>query len=65
MRILYTNFHSGPGIGGHTVYVQRLAQALAARHEVAIATPASSAPILASLICIIPLNHDEMRARTS
>ena len=42
MNILYTNFHTGPGIGGHTVYVQRLAQALAGRHRIAIATPEGS-----------------------
>lgn len=43
MKILYTNFHAGPGIGGHTVYIQRLAQALAPRHEIVVATPGTSA----------------------
>ncbi|SAI73204.1 glycosyltransferase [Bordetella ansorpii] len=41
MKILYTNFHGGDG-GGHTTYVMTLANALAARHEVTVAAPASS-----------------------
>ena len=43
MKILYTNFHVGAGISGHTVYLLRLAQALASRHRVSIATPPTSA----------------------
>jgi glycosyltransferase involved in cell wall biosynthesis len=43
MKILYTNFHVGAGISGHTVYLLRLAQALASRHQVSIATPSTSA----------------------
>jgi Glycosyltransferase len=43
MKILYTNFHEGPWIGGHTNYVLRLAGALAARgHEVSVAAPPGS-----------------------
>lgn len=41
MKLLYTNFHDGDG-GGHTTYVSLLAGALAARHEVHVAAPASS-----------------------
>src|SRR5690606_33080777 len=43
MNILYTNFHVGAGISGHTVYLLRLAQALASRHQITIATPSTSA----------------------
>src|SRR5690606_17090690 len=44
MKILYTNFHESPGIGGHTSYVTRLARALAARgHEIVVAAPQGSA----------------------
>ncbi|MBO9357269.1 glycosyltransferase [Bordetella petrii] len=43
MNILYTNFHAGPDIGGHTIYVSRLAAGLAGRHQVAVAVPATSA----------------------
>ncbi|GAB3099697.1 glycosyltransferase family 4 protein [Lysobacter terrae] len=41
MKLLYTNFHDGDG-GGHTTYIVALARALAARHEVHVAAPASS-----------------------
>lgn len=41
MKILYTNFHGGDG-GGHTTYVLNLARALAERHTVSVAAPASS-----------------------
>lgn len=41
MRILYTNFHDGDG-GGHTTYIRTLATALAPRHEIHVAAPASS-----------------------
>lgn len=44
MKILYTNFHAGAG-GGHTTYVVALARALAARHEVHVAAPGTSALI--------------------
>src|SRR5690606_33623795 len=43
MKILYTNFHSGPDIGGHTVYVSRLAAGLSGQFRIAVAAPASSA----------------------
>ncbi|AOB33668.1 aminopeptidase [Bordetella sp. H567] len=43
MKILYTNFHCANGVGGHTSYIARLATALAQRHCVHIAAPASSA----------------------
>jgi len=42
MKILYTNFHAGPGLGGHNTYIASLAQALRARHQIAVAVPASS-----------------------
>jgi glycosyltransferase involved in cell wall biosynthesis len=42
LKILYTNFHAGPGIGGHSVYILSLAAALAARHDITIATPEHS-----------------------
>lgn len=41
MKILYTNFHHGSG-GGHFTYINGLARAMAARHEVSIASPAGS-----------------------
>ena len=41
MKLLYTNFHDGDG-GGHTTYIALLAGALAGRHEVHVAAPASS-----------------------
>lgn len=41
MKILYTNFHKRNG-GGHVSYIINLARALAARHEVVIATPDTS-----------------------
>ncbi|OZI64960.1 glycosyltransferase [Bordetella genomosp. 1] len=43
MKILYTNFHAGPDIGGHTTYVSRLAAGLSARHRITIAAPGGSA----------------------
>ncbi|MCD0502851.1 glycosyltransferase family 4 protein [Bordetella petrii] len=43
MNILYTNFHAGPDIGGHTVYVSRLATGLAKRFRIGVAAPATSA----------------------
>jgi glycosyltransferase involved in cell wall biosynthesis len=43
MKILYTNFHTAPGIGGHTAYIACLASHLSARHTVAVAAPESSA----------------------
>lgn len=42
MRILYTNFHQGAGIGGHSIYILSLAQALADKHEITLAVPESS-----------------------
>ncbi len=45
MKILYTNHHDGPGIGGHVVYIGRLAEALSQRHEVFVASPPDSALI--------------------
>ncbi|MGF6768781.1 glycosyltransferase involved in cell wall biosynthesis [Paraburkholderia sp. GAS199] len=41
MKILLTNFHSGRG-GGHVTYVIAIAKALAHRHAIYIATPATS-----------------------
>ncbi|MFM0739534.1 glycosyltransferase family 4 protein [Paraburkholderia xenovorans] len=41
MKILLTNFHSGRG-GGHVTYVIAIAKALAQRHSIYIATPATS-----------------------
>lgn len=43
MKILYTNFHGAPGIGGHTSYILRLAEALAPRHDITVAVPPGSA----------------------
>ncbi|MGO1766815.1 aminopeptidase [Advenella sp. S44] len=43
MKILYTNFHSSPGIGGHTSYISRLIAALNADHDIAVAVPSQSA----------------------
>ncbi|MBV7484433.1 glycosyltransferase family 4 protein [Bordetella sp. BOR01] len=43
MNILYTNFHAGPDIGGHTIYVSRLAAGLSGKCRIAVAVPATSA----------------------
>ncbi|WP_454691071.1 glycosyltransferase [Achromobacter aloeverae] len=43
MKVLYTNFHTSRGTGGHTSYVLSLARALARRHEVLVAAPPGSA----------------------
>ena len=43
VRVLYTNFHTGAGVGGHTVYVLSLARQLSGRHDVLVAAPAGSA----------------------
>ena len=43
VRLLYTNFHTGAGAGGHTVYVLSLARQFAGRHDVLVAAPAGSA----------------------
>jgi len=43
MNILYTNFHAGPDIGGHTIYVSRLAAGLSGQCRIAVAAPATSA----------------------
>ena len=43
MRILYTNFHTSPGIGGHTAYITRLITGLKHQHEIAVAVPPQSA----------------------
>jgi glycosyltransferase involved in cell wall biosynthesis len=45
MKILYTNFHSASGVGGHTSYVAALAAGLSRRHSIAIAAPGPSALI--------------------
>lgn len=42
MNILYTNFHTGASVGGHTVYIASLARALAHRHRVTVAAPPGS-----------------------
>lgn len=42
VNILYTNFHEGAGIGGHTVYILNLARALSGRHRISIASPETS-----------------------
>lgn len=42
MRILYTNFHRGPGLNGHVTYIMNLARALAGRHDIVIASPEGS-----------------------
>lgn len=42
MNILYTNYHSGTTIGGHTIYVVSLLRALAQRHRLTVAVPGSS-----------------------
>lgn len=42
MKILYTNFHAGPGLGGHNTYIAALVQALSTKHDVTVAVPASS-----------------------
>ena len=43
MNILYTNFHTSPGVGGHTAYITRLIQGLLPRHTISVAAPQSSA----------------------
>ncbi|AFK64123.1 transferase [Advenella kashmirensis WT001] len=43
MKILYTNFHTSPGIGGHTSYISRLIAGLAPHHDIGVAVPAQSA----------------------
>jgi len=43
MKILYTNFHSSPGIGGHTSYISRLIDGLNQDHDIAVAVPQESA----------------------
>ena len=43
MKILYTNFHTSPGIGGHTSYISRLITGLHPDHDIAVAVPAQSA----------------------
>ncbi|WP_245592774.1 glycosyltransferase family 4 protein [Advenella mimigardefordensis] len=43
MKILYTNFHTSPGIGGHTSYISRLITGLNPDHDIAVAVPAQSA----------------------
>lgn len=43
MKILYTNFHTSPGIGGHTAYITRLITGLKQRHDIAVAVPPESA----------------------
>lgn len=42
MKILYTNFHTSTSIGGHSVYISRLAAAFAPTHQICIAAPAGS-----------------------
>ena len=42
MRILYTNFHRAPGIGGHSTYILSLATALGPSHEITVAVPEGS-----------------------
>lgn len=39
LKILYTNFHVGPNLSGHAIYISRLAQNLAGRHSISIAAP--------------------------
>ncbi|ALM84015.1 glycosyltransferase [Bordetella sp. N] len=43
MKVLYTNFHTSTGTGGHTSYVLSLARALSHRHDVMVAAPQGSA----------------------
>lgn len=43
MKILYTNFHNSPGIGGHTSYISRLVTGLNPEHDISVAVPAESA----------------------
>src|SRR3546814_5903939 len=43
MKSLYTNFRTGPDIGGHTIYVSRLAAGLAGQFGISVAAPATSA----------------------
>lgn len=42
MKILYTNHHSGPTIGGHTVYIASLLRNLSVRHRLSVAVPSTS-----------------------
>ncbi|MBB1593408.1 aminopeptidase [Achromobacter sp. UMC46] len=39
MKILYTNFHVGPNVSGHAIYISRLAQNLVGRHSISVAAP--------------------------
>lgn len=48
MKILYTNFHSGNGSGGHGTYVVSLARSLAGRHAISVAAPVGSALYIAA-----------------
>lgn len=43
MNILYTNFHTSPGVGGHTAYITRLIKGLIPNHSISVAVPESSA----------------------
>jgi len=43
MKVLYTNFHTSTGTGGHTSYVLSLARILSHRHDVLVAAPQGSA----------------------
>ncbi len=43
IKILYTNFHVSPNIGGHTIYISRLAQRLSDRCSISVAAPANCA----------------------
>ncbi|WP_313625542.1 glycosyltransferase [Achromobacter sp.] len=42
MNILYTNYHGGTTIGGHTIYVVSLLRALAQHHRLTVAVPGGS-----------------------
>lgn len=39
MNILYTNFHSAPTLGGHSIYILSLLSELATRHHLSVAVP--------------------------
>ncbi|MCH1989827.1 MULTISPECIES: glycosyltransferase [Achromobacter] len=39
MKILYTNFHVGPNVSGHAIYISRLATNLAGSHSISVAAP--------------------------
>jgi len=39
MKILYTNFHVGPNVSGHAIYISRLASSLADRYSISVAAP--------------------------